>query len=161
MEGLLNRLAGIPVRIEGPALAGGSAPSARPGASGGLGDGVKAILTEIVNLLERLARGQNPAAIDLRSLPMSPADRSELQCALGEGEVRATIQTQGLSIVRETGTCGVWWVEHRDAQGELKAELLEVAHVPAILSSATDEIAAAALALRERLRSGMPLGARR
>ena len=26
---------------------------------------------------------------------------------------------------------GVWWVEHRDAQGELMAELLEVTQVPA------------------------------
>ena len=151
----MSRLAEIPVRIELPA------PTAGAAAYGGLGGGVAALLTELASLLDRLANTQLPAAIDLLSLPMSPADRSELQCALGEGEVRATIQTQGLSIVRETGTCGVWWVEHRDAQGELKAELLEVAHVPAILSSATDEIAAAALALRERLRSGMPLGARR
>jgi hydrogenase-1 operon protein HyaF len=154
---LLSRLAEIPIRIEAPA----PAPAAAAAPSGGLGGGVAALLTELASLLDRLVNTQLPAAIDLLSLPMSPADRSELQCALGEGEVRATIQTQGLSIVRETGKCGVWWVEHRDAQGELKAELLEVAQVPAILASATDEIAAAARALREHLRSGMPLGARR
>ena len=52
---------------------------------------------------------------------------------------------------------GVWWVEHRDAQGKLQAELLEVTQVPAILASAADEIASAARALREHL----SLGARR
>ena len=49
---------------------------------------------------------------------------------------------------------GVWWVEHRNAQGELVAELLEIAYVPAILASASDEIAAAARTLREHLSSG-------
>jgi len=92
---------------------------------------------------------------------MSPEDRSELERVLGEGEVRATIQTEGRSVLRETRMSGVWWVEHRDAQGELTAELLEVAQVPAILASASDEIAAAARALREHLKSGATLGARR
>jgi hypothetical protein len=45
---------------------------------------------------------------------------------------------------------GVWWVEHRDRQGELIAELIEVTEVPPILASAPDEIAAAARQLRER-----------
>jgi len=149
----LNRLAGILVRIEGPALAGGSAPSARPGASGGLGDGVKAILTEIVNLLERLARGQNPAAIDLRSLPMSPRDRTELERVLGEGEVTATVAAEGVSMIRETRISGLWWVEHRDSRGDLIAELLEVARIPEILVTAPDEIAASAGTLRAHMRN--------
>ena len=153
MEGLLSRLAEIPVRIEGPALAGGPAPSARPAASGGLGDGVAAILTEIVALLERLARGQNPAAIDLRSLPMSPRDRTELQRVLGEGEVTATVAAQGVSIIRETRLSGLWWVEHRDSRGDLIAELLEVARIPEILVTAPDEIAASARTLREHMRN--------
>ena len=96
-------------------------------------------------------RNPAPAVIDLLSLPMSAEDRSELERVLGEGEVRATIQAEGLSVLRETGISGVWWVEHRGAQGELVAELLEVARVPAILESVPDEIAAAAGTLRERL----------
>jgi hydrogenase-1 operon protein HyaF len=152
----LSRLAEIPIRIEPPAPPAGAAPC------GGLGSGaVAALLTELASLLDRLAKTQHPAAIDLRSLPMSPEDRSELERVLGEGEVRATIQTEGRSVLRETGMSGVWWVEHRDAQGELMAELLEVAQVPAILASASDEIAAAARALREHLGSGVALGTRR
>ena len=148
MEDHLSRLSEIPIRIDGPALPGGPAPS------GGLGDGVSAILAELATLLERLAENHIPASIDLRSLPMSPQDRSELQRALGEGEVRATVTAEGLSSIRETRVSGVWWVEHRDAQGELIAELLEVTSVPQILASASDEIAAAARALREQMNFG-------
>jgi hydrogenase-1 operon protein HyaF len=135
----MSRLAEIPIRIE---------PSA---ASGGLGGGVTAILHEIVRLLEHLAAVDEPAAIDLRSLPMSPQDRTELQRALGEGEVQATLNAEGISRIHETRVPGVWWVEHRDRQGELIAELIEVTRVPEILASAPDEIAAGARALREQI----------
>ncbi len=140
----MSRLADIPIRIEAPPP------------TFGLGGGVAAILTELVTLLERLAQSQTPAAIDLRSLPMSPQDRVELKRVLGEGEVQATIHAEGLSDIRETGISGVWWVEHRDAQGELVAELLEVTRVPEILASASDEIAAAARVLREQMSAATP-----
>jgi hydrogenase-1 operon protein HyaF len=102
-------------------------------------------------LLERLATLEEPAAIDLRSLPMSSQDRTELQRALGEGEVLATLNAEGISKIHETRVPGVWWVEHRDRQGELIAELIEVTRVPEILASASDEIAAGARALREQI----------
>ena len=140
----MSRLADIPIRIE-------SAPIKSAAALGGLGGGVAAILSELVTLLERLAERDEPAMIDLRSLPMGPQDRVELQRALGDGEVQATVSAQGLSNIRETGVAGVWWVEHRDAQGDLVAEMIEVGRVPLILASASDEIASGALALRERI----------
>jgi hydrogenase-1 operon protein HyaF len=149
MADAMSRLAEIPIRIEGlPAAPAGPAPS------GGLGGGVAALLTELASLLNRLAETRLPAVIDLRSLPMSPQDRTELQHVLGEGEVCATIEAQGLSTLRETRVAGVWWVEHRNAEGELVAELLEIAQVPAILASTPDEIAAGARALREHLSLG-------
>ncbi len=159
----MSRLAEIPIRIEGPAIPGGPASSGAAASSGGpastralassggLGGGIAAILMELATLLEQLAASRQPAAIDLRSLPMSPQDRTELERALGEGEVKATVRAAGLSTVRETRIAGVWWVEHRDEAGEPIAELLEVTQVPAILASASDEIAAAARALREQL----------
>jgi hydrogenase-1 operon protein HyaF len=146
----MSRLTDIPIRIE---------PSARieiPAVVGGLGGGVAAILSELVTLLERLANEEAPGAIDLRSLPMSPLDRAELQRVLGDGEVQATVNAQGLSKMRETGVSGVWWIEHFDLQGELIAELIEVSRVPQILLSASDEIAAGARALRAQI----PLAAR-
>lgn len=147
----MSRLAEIPIRIEGPALPGAAAPSGEPARSGGLGQGVSAILAELATLLERLADGQIPAAIDLRSLPMSPQDRTELERVLGDGEVQATVKADGLSSIRETGVSGIWWVTHCNAQGESIAELLEVTRVPELLASAPDEIAGAARALRGRV----------
>ncbi len=157
----MSRLAEIPIRIEGmptgsespresPLGHGGLAPVA----TFGLGGGVAAILVELTGLLEQLAQRGTPAAIDLRSLPMSPQDRIELKSALGEGEVRATIDAEGATSIQEARISGVWWVEHRNRQGELIAELLEVARVPAILARASDEIARGAQALREQIAAG-------
>jgi len=150
VEQQLSRLDKIPIRIEGRALPGGPVPSDDPAQSGGLGNGVSAILAELATLLEQLAESQIPAAIDLRSLPMSPQDRDELKRVLGDGEVQATVNADGLSSIRETSFSGVWWVTHCDAQGKLIAELLEVTRVPEMLASASDEIAAAARTLRQR-----------
>lgn len=154
MEQQLTRLAEIAIRIEGSALPGGPAPSAAPARSGGLGNGVPAILAELATLLEQLEESQTPAAVDLRSLPMSPQDRAELERVLGDGEVQATVKADGLSSIRETSFSGIWWVTHCNAQGETIAELLEVTRVPQMLASAPDEIAAAARALRERMSLG-------
>jgi hydrogenase-1 operon protein HyaF len=139
----MSRLTDIPIRI-GPL-----GPIEPPG--GGLGGGVAAILSELATLLERLVRGEPPGSIDLRSLPMSPRDRAELQRVLGDGEVQATVDAQGLSKMRETRVSGVWWVEHFDQQGALIAELLEVSRVPEMLASASDEMAAGARELRAHI----------
>jgi hydrogenase-1 operon protein HyaF len=147
----MSRLAEIPIRIEP------SAHIASPAVPGGLGGGVAAILSELVTLLERLAHGEASATIDLRSLPMSPQDRAELQRVLGEGEVQATVNAEGLSKIRETRVSGIWWIEHFDRQGELIAELIEVTLVPQILASASDEIATAAAALRSQIVTGAAL----
>jgi hypothetical protein len=147
------RLTEIPIRVESSAR---TVPAAE---AGGLGGGVTAILSELVTLLERLALNDATGAIDLRSLPMGPRDRAELQHALGEGEVQAKVTAQGLSNIRETQVSGAWWVEHFDQQGALIAELIEVTRVPQILASATDEIAAGALALRARIATGVAAAA--
>jgi hydrogenase-1 operon protein HyaF len=159
----VTRLKDISVRVEpaagmtpatagmAPATAGMAPATAGTVAAGGLGGGVAAILTELVTLLERLADVGTASAIDLRSLPMSPQDRVELERALGDGEVQASVTAQGVSTIRETGIAGIWWVEHRDAQGAPVAEFLEVTRVPQILAAAPDDISAAAAALRAQI----------
>jgi hydrogenase-1 operon protein HyaF len=147
LEEQLTRLTEIPVRIEA------AVRIESPAVAGGLGGGIDAILSELVSLLERLADGNSPGAIDLRSLPMSPQDRAELQRVLGDGEVQATVNARGLSKVRETRVSGVWWIEHFDLQGESVAEFIDVSRVPEILASASDEIAADARDLRARIAS--------
>ncbi|MEJ1963614.1 MAG: hydrogenase expression/formation C-terminal domain-containing protein [Gammaproteobacteria bacterium] len=123
----------------------------RAAVSEGISSGVAAIATEIASLLDRLAADAEAGAIDLRSLPMTTADRLGLEQLLGPGEVRATIDADGVSTVRETGIAGVWWTEHRNRQGEVLAELIEICRVPEILVLAPDALAPGARLLRERI----------
>src|SRR5271155_3647496 len=95
----MSRLSEISVRIEAPTRL------------GGLGDGVGAVLSELLSMLERIAAGGEADTIDLRSLPMSPEDRTKLQAALGHGEVHASLHSDGVSTLQETAVSGVWWVE--------------------------------------------------
>ncbi len=153
------RLWEIPVRrapVEQlPGLTGSAATASAcktPGTqSAGLGRGVYAIVTELEGLLNALVRRRVAGVIDLRSLPMSDLDRSQLREVLGGGEVQASFHADGISRFSETGVAGIWWVEHRDRDGELIAELLEVAAVPEILCSAPDEIALASSVLQARM----------
>lgn len=135
----MSGLSGIPIRVEPPAR------------TDGVGGGVAAILHEIATRLEQLAGTQEPFAIDLRSLPLNAFDRMELKRALGDGEVRATLAAEGISTIRETRIPGVWWIEHRDPQEQVIAELIEVTYVPAILARVPAEISAGAHALREQM----------
>jgi hydrogenase-1 operon protein HyaF len=156
----MSRLSQIPVRVEGTLPAPHwTSPAPKPAPDGersaGLGGGIAAILMELATCLDHLAQHDESAVIDLRSLPMSPSDRRELQQALGDGEVQATLNAEGASTLRETQFAGIWWIEHRDRDGELVAELLEVARFPQILSTVTDEIALAAAALRGQV-NGSP-----
>ena len=152
----MSRLADIPIRIEPSARNEPSAWIETPPAVGGLGGAIAAILSELATLLDRLLDAEVPGTIDLRSLPMSPLDRAELVRVLGQGEVQSTVNAEGLSMLRETGVSGVWWIEHFDPRGELIAELLEVTRVPQLLASASDEIAAGARALREQIAMAAP-----
>jgi hydrogenase-1 operon protein HyaF len=133
----MSRLEDIPITVVGP--------------EAGLSGNADALLYEIADLLAGLVEQGRTGAIDLRSLPLTPADRAHLRALLGEGEVRAEVQALGTSEVRETSYRGVWWITHRDAAGELSAELIEVTPLPAVLASDADEIADALAGLRARL----------
>jgi len=117
----------------------------------GLSGNADALLQEIAQLLAQLVGQGRTGAIDLQSLPLTPADRSHLLAQLGEGEVRAEVQALGSSEVRETSYRGVWWVTHRNARGELSAELIEVTPLPEILATDRDEVADALARLQASL----------
>ncbi|PLX36255.1 MAG: hydrogenase expression/formation protein [Hyphomicrobiales bacterium] len=113
----------------------------------GCADGVRtglaaAILGEIAGHLGRLAEDPSYSdAIDLRSLPMTDADREDLRAALGQGEVGAVVDVGGETRVDESAFAGVWWVEHRGADGRVMAEQIVVARVPDILLAHPADIA--------------------
>lgn len=135
----MSSLSAIPIRIE---------QGAAPSATGTIGGGVTAILAEVATLLERLVAGGEPSAIDLRSLPMSPGDRERLIEALGPGEMTITLRDDGESAMRETAAHGVWWTEYRDRNGEVTAEFIEIARVPAIVTASETDMRRGAARLR-------------
>lgn len=107
-----------------------------------LSGNAEAVLREIAALLEQRVNTGEDAAIDLSSLPLTPADRVWLMQRLGHGEVEATVEASGRSVIRETGYHGVWWVEHHDESGKLLAELIEVTACPVLLQTHPDDLRA-------------------
>jgi hydrogenase-1 operon protein HyaF len=112
------------------------------------------VLTEVHTLLGRLASHGETAAIDLRSLPLTEADRAELEALLGAGEVRCSLELMGRTEVWETAYTGVWWVRHRGAQDRVASEELAITTVPDILQSHPADIVGAAARLGQRLAAG-------
>jgi hydrogenase-1 operon protein HyaF len=111
----------------------------------------QSVLAEIGERLTALADGGETAAIDLLSLPMTPADRAELKALLGRGEIEAVLDIAGPSQIWETAYSGVWWVRHFGAGSKIAVERIEITALPDILKSADDDIAAAATRLRSDL----------
>jgi hydrogenase-1 operon protein HyaF len=109
------------------------------------------VLSEVGSLLEKLARDGEESAIDLRSLPMTEADRAQLEELLGRGEVRAELEVAGASEVWETAYPGAWWIRHRGAGGRIASEEIAVCRIPEILVTHPVDIAAAAARIRDEL----------
>jgi hydrogenase-1 operon protein HyaF len=112
----------------------------------------EAVLTEIGELLGRLLETGAGDSIDLRGLPLSPADRAWLDDQLGRGEVEINLEAGGRSVLTETAFPGVWKVVHRDVDGRVIAELIEVAYVPEIIKPATSDIKMAYESLQSSLK---------
>jgi hydrogenase-1 operon protein HyaF len=93
----------------------------------------EAVLTEVAEMLKRLLEEGVEDSIDLRSLPLTPADRDWLDERLGRGEVEIVLEAGGRSVLAETAFPGVWKIMHRDTEDRIVAELIEVAFVPAII----------------------------
>ena len=96
---------------------------------------VAPLLNEVRHALQRLLDTGEPTVIDLRSLPLAPGELQTLQDTLGEGEVTATLDALGPSVLQETAIAGVWFVTHRNANDEITGRYLEIVRVPAILEA--------------------------
>jgi len=116
--------------------------------------GIRPILHEIRTLLAALIDTGRGGSIDLRSLPLSPADFEALDAALGEGEVRATIRALGETRVTETAIHGVWRVTHCNDGGEAVADLIEVCDAPEILKTHAADARVGLAKLRTRIEPG-------
>jgi hydrogenase-1 operon protein HyaF len=109
------------------------------------------VLAEIGSMLDALSESGRAGSIDLRSLPLSDADRAQLEEVLGRGEVRAELDIAGASEVWETIYPGVWWIRHRGAGDKIASEEISVCRIPEILITHPVDIEAAAGRLRQEL----------
>ena len=112
---------------------------------------VQPLLNEVAHALERLLIADESTIIDLARLPFSPGELERLEGELGEGELRATLDSLGESIIRETAYPGVWWLEHRNAAGEVVGRFIEITRTPEILKSQTVDIDAGRDVIKQRL----------
>jgi hydrogenase-1 operon protein HyaF len=109
---------------------------AEPGLSGN----AQPLLNELAEQLRRLLDGGETSAIDLGALPLTPADLDWLREKLGTGEIVVTLDANGVSTLSETACPGLWWVTHRNEQGVVSAEFIEVAFVPELVKAHPDDI---------------------
>ncbi len=119
---------------------------------------VSAILNEIACRLEELSSRNSPSLIDLKSLPFSPGEYEQLRIALGSGEVSARLDAIGASEIMETQFPGVWWVTHYNVEGDIIADLIEVAFIPEILRSQPEDVRGGLVRLKELIAQPAAIG---
>lgn len=109
------------------------------------------ILAEVARMLGALAHDGTTGSIDLRSLPLTDADRQQLEELLGRGEVSAELEVAGRSSVWETAYAGAWWVRHRGAGDKISSEEIMICPIPGILITHAADIEAAANRIKQDL----------
>lgn len=131
-----NKLRSIGVVVENPPLS--------------LGNAVP-VLHEILHALRRLEETGESSTIDLRAIPFGPGDEEHLLGMLGDGEIRATLDSVGRTEIRETRFHGVWLTDYRDADDNRIGLQVEVTDLPALIRTPRDDITDAARALEAAL----------
>ena len=137
----------VPRPIEIPVQAVGAAPD--PG-----GGALTAILFEIASMLETLINDGEADSLDLRRAPLDAAEQHELKRLLGDGEVKATVDSLGPTEITETAIPGVWLLSHRNPAGDIIGEFIEVTAYPEMLASPAADMRAGLRTLRTKLSNG-------
>ncbi|OUD13887.1 hydrogenase expression/formation C-terminal domain-containing protein [Thioflexithrix psekupsensis] len=109
------------------------------------------LLHEISHALARLLRENEPTVLDLRSLPLSPADDEQLRQHLGVGEITVQLDSLGKSEIWETQFPAVWWIEHFNDHNELMGRYLEINWIPAIIQAPPEDVEEGLMRLQEKL----------
>jgi len=115
-----------------------------------------ALLTEIAARLKNLAESGETGMIDLNSLPFAPSEYEQLRQTLGQGEVSARIEAIGASEITETRYPGVWWVTHFNVEGDIVADMIEIALIPEILKSQPADVSVGLELLHAQLKAEVP-----
>ncbi len=109
------------------------------------------LLHEIRHALGKLLADGSETCIDLRALPMAPGEEARLLKALGKGEIRVQMQALGKSEIYETRYPGVWFTTHFNSNDEILGKYIEITHIPGLLKSQREDIAAGLHALEDEL----------
>jgi hydrogenase-1 operon protein HyaF len=117
---------------------------------------VEPILHEVIHALDRLLETDEPTVIDLASLPFAPGELEQLEEYLGTGELTAELNALGRSQIRETIYPGVWWLEHRNREGDIVGRYIEITRAPQILLSQDADIGAGRARLGDKLEGAEP-----
>ncbi len=112
---------------------------------------IRALLVEIAARLEKLMDIGETGMIDLKSLPFAPGEYEQLRQTLGQGEVSIRIEAIGPSEINETRYPGVWWVTHYNVEGDIVADMIEIARLPEIIKSQPEDIRTGLELLRAQL----------
>ncbi len=124
----MTRLSDIPVKIERNAPEAGHAIA-------------RAVLRDVRAALAAWLATGAPGAVDLKNVPrMRSEEYQYLRDVLATGEVSIAIEAQASVDIRETQYPGVWWVTHRNDQGETVTEIIEITDVPVILKPHAVEV---------------------
>lgn len=89
--------------------------------------------------------------IDLGAMPPEEADEARLWEILGSGEVRASIESLGTTLIRETAIAGVWVVEHLSGARSPVGRFVEVTFVPSLLRTQREDAVDGLRTLEARL----------
>lgn len=111
------------------------------------------VLSEVVSLLSAFLSDGQTASIDLPSRGLTQDDACVLREQLGRGEVSAVIKALGESHIHETAYAGVWWLLHRDDEGNVISETIEITDCPQLLRSPREDIADSAARLKKNQNS--------
>jgi hypothetical protein len=95
---------------------------------------IRALLAEIAARLEKLAGSDE-----------------QLRQTLAQGEVSARVEAIGPSEIIETRYPGVWWVTHYNVEGDIVADMIEIAWLPEIIKSQPADVLAGLELLRAQL----------
>lgn len=109
------------------------------------------VLHQIRHALDRLIQDGDETRIDLNAMPFGPGELRQLIDLLGTGEVRATVEAFGPTLVQETAIPGVWLVDYQNAESERLTLQVEIAPVPEILRPQPLDLVESLATLNDRL----------
>ena len=138
----MSGLDAIPVRVEN-----GLGAVART-------DNLRPVLLQLEQALSDLLHNGAESIIDLAAMPFTEQDERDLRETLGRGEVSASIEAFGPTLIEETAFPGIWLVEHQDADQRRLTLHLEVTRIPAILAAPVDDLRDSLAALQHKNSQG-------